>query len=71
MAPHNCEATFLAISYSIINVSYGLIGKLTGVWINQNFANVTGYDLTNYYILGYIGMFCYIIQYLLINLIPL
>ena len=35
MTPPHVEATMMAFSTSVINLSNGLVGQLIGVWINS------------------------------------
>jgi len=54
MTPAHVEATMMAFSASIMNISNGLLGSVIGVGVNKWFVGVTSYDLSNYSTLIYI-----------------
>ena len=56
MAPKNVEATILAFSSTVMNISLGAIGSLSGVIINSLFVGVSADDLSNYSTLLWIGI---------------
>jgi hypothetical protein len=51
LAPDHVEATMMAFSASIINMSNGIIGGLTGYYINKWFVGVEEDNLSKYWIL--------------------
>jgi len=54
MTPAHVEATMMAFSASIMNISNGLLGSVIGVGVNKWFVGVTSDDLSNYSTLIYI-----------------
>mgnify|MGYP006893292613 CR=1 FL=1 len=60
----------MAFSASITNLSRGLMGQLTGVFINKYFVGVTQDNLSHYYAFTLIGFGCCIYEYFIIKLIP-
>ena len=70
LAPPHVEATMMAFSASIVNLSRGMIGQLTGAFINKYFVGVTAKDLSNYYILVLIGFGNLLWELCIIRLIP-
>lgn len=70
LTPPHVEATMMAFSASIVNMSRGLIGQLTGVAINKLFLHITQDDLSNYYLLPFISLGCAMYEFWIIKLIP-
>lgn len=60
----------MAFSASVVNLSRGVIGQLTGAFINKYFVGVTAKDLSNYYILVCIGFGNLLWELCIIRLIP-
>ena len=54
ITPTNVEATMMALSASIVNLSRGFLGDTTGAFINHYFIKVTKDDMSNYYMLSFI-----------------
>lgn len=54
ITPQHVEATMMALSASIVNLSRGFLGDCTGAFINHQFVKVTKEDMSNYYILSLI-----------------
>jgi hypothetical protein len=52
VTPSHVEATMMALSASIVNLSRGFLGDCTGVFINHYFIKVTKEDMGNYYMLS-------------------
>jgi len=70
LAPPHVEATMMAFSASVVNLSRGVIGQLTGAFINKYFVGVTAKDLSNYYILVLLGFGNILWELCIIRLIP-
>ena len=60
----------IAFSASVVNLSMGLVGNMVGVFVNHTFVGVEEDDLSNYYILSYIGLAGCAYQFFLVRLIP-
>lgn len=54
ITPPHVEATMMALSASIVNLSRGFLGETTGAFINHYFIGVTKNDMSNYYLLNYL-----------------
>ena len=61
----------MAFAASLVNLSMGLVGDLTGAFINKTFVGVTEDDLSKFYILYYISIVSVFYELCLIWLIPL
>ena len=70
LAPEHVEATMMAFSASIINMSNGLIGSFTGYYINKWFVGCNKDDLSKYWILVCIGIGSCIFEFFFIHLVP-
>ena len=71
MTPMNVEATMMAFSASVVNMSNGLMGSLTGYILNKYFFQVTKENLhERYYIIPIIQIFCCFYELVIIRLIP-
>jgi hypothetical protein len=56
MTPAHVEATMMAFSASVMNISNGLLGSVIGVGVNKWLVGVTSTDLSNYSSLIYIQL---------------
>jgi len=54
LAPKKVEATMMAFSSTVMNISLGALGSLSGVIINTLFVGVSEDDLSKYSTLLYI-----------------
>ena len=70
MAPKNVEATMMAFSGSVMNISLGALGSISGVIINKVFVGVSSKDLRNYSTLIYIQILFNFYQLAIVQLIP-
>jgi len=74
LAPGHVEATMMAFSASVINMSNGLIGSLTGYYVNKWFVGCTKEDMktddSKYWILTCIGISTSIFELTFIHLVP-
>ena len=70
MTPENVESTMMAFSASVINLSRGVIGSLTGAAINKYLVGVTEDDLSKLYILALIDLCSCFYELLIIPMIP-
>ena len=70
MTPPHVEATMMAFSASVMNLSNGLVGQLIGVFINKHFVGVTEKDLSNFSKLAWISIFFGIYKLFVIRFIP-
>jgi len=72
MAPEHVESTVMAFSASIVNLSRGFLGELTGAYINKQFIGIDGTNVgEKFYIIIYLGFFMAIYNFYMIKLIPL
>ena len=69
MTPPHVEATMMAFSASVMNLSNGLVGQLVGVWINS-YVGVSKDNLSNYHYLAWISLFFGFYKLLVIQFIP-
>ena len=78
LVPDHVEATMMALSASVINLSRGLMGDLMGVFINKTFIGITEKDfehaekdtVTDYYKLKMITFVSIVYEFLIIPMIP-
>ena len=70
MTPAHVEATMMAFSASIMNISNGLLGSVIGVGVNKWFVGVTSEDLSNFSTLIYIRIIFVFYQLAIIGFIP-
>ena len=71
ITPAHVETTMMAFSASVVNLSRGLIGQLTGAAINKYLVGVTEKNMGNYYVLTLIGFGSVIYELFIIRLIPI
>lgn len=79
LAPDHVEATMMALSASVCNLSEGLMANLSGVFVNKSFVGLTQADfegatqgtVTRYHLLVSIGFISCLYEFLIIPLIPL
>jgi hypothetical protein len=70
LAPDHVEATMMAFSASIINMSNGLIGSLTGYYVNKWFVGCSKDELSKYWILVCISIGSCLFEFTFIHLVP-
>lgn len=70
ITPPHVETTMTSFSASVVNLSNGFIGNLTGVFINNYFVGVTSTNMKYYYVLTLIGLAACVFQWFCIPLIP-
>ena len=56
ITPPHVETTMTSFSASVVNLSNGFIGTITGVLINKYLVGVTSTNMKNYYVLALIGL---------------
>ena len=67
----NVEATMMAFSASVVNMSRGIMGSLTGYYLNKYLFHVTKDNLhEKYYIIPIIQIVCCFYEIAIIRLIP-
>jgi hypothetical protein len=70
LTPISVETTMIAFAASLMNLSWGVIGKFAGVLCNV-IVGVTKDDLNNYWVLKVLNIISYIYQLCFIWMIPL
>ena len=71
LTPLNVEATMMAFAASVVNLSRGLVGKLSAIAINSYFVGVEKDKMENYYMLKIIAIVACFYQIAIVKLIPL
>ena len=61
----------MAFSASVVNLSRGLLGQLTGAAINKYLVGVTKDNMENYYVLSLISLGSIVYELFIIRLIPI
>ena len=69
--PSYVEATMMAFSITLVNLSINFIGNITGLLVNKYFVGVTSTNLKNMYMLPSILIFFRFYCFVVIQLIPL
>jgi hypothetical protein len=70
ITPNNIEATVFAVLTGLSNFVYLVLSPNIGIVLNKLFVGVTLSNLNNYYKLVVIGLFCSLIPFAFIRLIP-
>jgi len=70
ITPNNIEATVFAVLTGLQNFVSLVLSANMGILVNELFVGVTLANLKNYYQLVVIGLFCSLIPFAFIHLIP-